>query len=80
MNASIIGFDEERILGEVTSMSVALMESFKFQIRYASVVSDKQEKKTAKFLKAYRAEHWKKALQKAKGNKQLAYRFYIEDL
>lgn len=72
--------NEESMLDEVMAMSKALIESFKFQIRYYSKVSEEQEKKTLLFLKKYRKNNWKMALSKAKGNKKLAYTFYTRNL
>jgi hypothetical protein len=72
--------NEERVLDEVMAMSKALIESFKFQMRYYSRVSEEQEKKTLLFLKKYRENNWKMALSKAKGNKKLAYTFYTRNL
>ncbi len=72
--------NEERVLNEVMAMSKALIESFKFQLRYYSKVSEEQEKKTLLFLEKYRNNNWKLALSKAKGNKKLAYTFYTHNL
>ena len=43
--------NEEKVLDEVMAMSKALIESFKFQIRYYSKVSEGQEKNTSFFEK-----------------------------
>ncbi|MBS3132663.1 hypothetical protein J4470_00850 [Candidatus Woesearchaeota archaeon] len=80
MNESINTIDEEKVLGEVMAASKALLESFKFSIRYHSRVSEEQEKRTETVLKKYRNENWKRALSKAKGNKKLAYKFYTQNL
>lgn len=65
---------------KVLAVSKALIESFNFQFRYFSKVSEAQEKKVAKFLTEYREKNWKSALLKAKGDKRLAYRFYTENV
>ena len=73
-NVVVSKIDGNKVLDEVMAASKALTESFKFQIRYFSKVSEKQERKTAIFLKGYRNKNWKAALSKAKGNKKLAYK------
>lgn len=79
-NVSTYSVNEDRVLDEVMAASRALMESFKFQLRYHSKVSEAQEKKTARLLQGYRDKNWKTALSKAKGNKRLAYRFYTQNI
>ena len=50
----------------------------KFQAAYGFTVSKKERLKTMKEVKEVRAELWREALKKAKGNTKNAYAFYKE--
>lgn len=71
---------EKKILGEVVSVSKALLESFKFNFIYHENVTKEQERKTEKAVKKYRTKFWTEALKQADGNKDKAYKIYTKNL
>lgn len=63
---------EDGILKQVTDMSKSLLETFKFRLLYATKISEKQNKKTLKALKEFRAKNWDKKL-----TREEAYNKYV---
>lgn len=70
----------ESILNQVMETSKSLIKTFEVHMIYSSKVTEKQEEQTLEKVKRYRALQWKKALVRAKGNRNLAYSFYTANL
>ncbi|MDP3765990.1 MAG: hypothetical protein Q8R04_05750 [Nanoarchaeota archaeon] len=49
---------ERNILSQVTEISKSIIETFKFKMLYDSKISRKQNEKTMKELKEFRAKNW----------------------
>ena len=63
---------EKNIINQVTEISKSIIETFKFKLLYDSKVSSKQNKKTLKELKEFRAKNWD-----TKSNRDEAYKKYL---
>ena len=63
---------EKDVINQVTEISKSIIETFKFKLLYDSKVSTKQNKKTLKELKKFRAKHWD-----SKISRDEAYKKYL---
>ncbi len=63
---------EEDVINKVTEISKSMIETFKFKMLYDSKVSAKQNKKTLKELKEFRAKNWN-----SNSSREEAYKKYL---
>ena len=68
---------EADVMKQVVGMTQAMLATIKFDFIYNTHVSEDQERKVAKAVKEYRKEFWAKAIKKAKGNEDKAYKLYL---
>ncbi len=61
---------EKNIITQVTDISKALIETFKFRMLYDAKVSKKQNQKTIKALKEFREKNWDKKLSRPEAYKK----------
>ena len=72
MNKQTFHEMEKNIINQVTGISKSIIETFKFKMLYDSKVSAKQNKKTLKDLKEFRAKNWDR-----KVSRDEAYKKYL---
>lgn len=63
---------EERLLNQITDVSKAILETFKFKMIYDLNVTSEQKKKTLANLKEFREKNWDKTL-----SRKEAYEKYV---
>lgn len=68
---------ETNVMKQVVGMTQSMLATIKFDFIYNTHVSEEQEKITAKAVKEYREEFWVKAMEQAKGDKDKAYKIYM---
>lgn len=64
---------EERVLSQITDISKAILETFKFKMIYDLKVTPEQKKKTVADLKEFREKNWDKSV-----SKKEAYSKYLQ--
>ncbi len=63
---------EERLLSQITDVSKAILETFKFKMIYDLKVTPEQKKKTLAHLKEFSEKNWDKTL-----SRKEAYEKYV---
>ena len=63
---------EERILSQITDVSKAILETFKFKMIYDLKVTPEQKKKTLTHLKEFQEKNWDKTV-----SRKEAYEKYV---
>ncbi len=63
---------EERLLSQITDVSKAILETFKFKMIYDLKVTPEQKKKTLAHIQEFREKNWDKTL-----SKKEAYEKYV---
>ncbi|MBI2582602.1 hypothetical protein HYV87_05760 [Candidatus Woesearchaeota archaeon] len=64
---------EERLLSQITDISKAILETFKFKMIYDSKVTPQQKKKTLAHVQEFREKNWDK-----KVSRKEAYEKYVD--
>ena len=63
---------EERVLSQITDISKAILETFKFKMIYDLKVTPEQKKKTLAHIQEFREKNWDKML-----SRKEAYEKYV---
>ncbi len=64
---------EERVLSQITDISKAILETFKFKMIYDLKVTPQRKKKTVADLKEFREKNWDKSV-----SRKEAYQKYLK--
>ena len=64
---------EERLLSQITDISKAILETFKFKMIYDSKVTPEQKKKTLANIQEFREKSWDKTI-----SRKEAYEKYVD--
>ena len=64
---------EERLLSQITDISKAILETFKFKMIYDSKVTPEQKKKTLANIQEFREKNWDKTI-----SRKEAYEKYVD--
>lgn len=72
LDESVFKQMEERLLSQITDISKAILETFKFKMIYDSKVTPEQKKKTLVHLKEFNEKNWDKTV-----SRKEAYEKYV---